>query len=36
MKPELESMVDDNEEPSLIAAAEQCAIVHKYAGAFSF
>jgi hypothetical protein len=34
MKPELESMVDDNEAPSLIVAAEQYATVHKYTGAF--
>lgn len=34
MKPELETMVDDNEAPSLIVAAEQYATVHKYAGAF--
>lgn len=27
-------MVDDNEAPSLIVAAEQYATVHKYAGAF--
>lgn len=34
MKPELESMVDDNEAPSLTVAAEQYATVHKYTGAF--
>jgi hypothetical protein len=34
MKPELESMVDDNEAPSLTVAAEQYATVRKYTGAF--
>ena len=34
MKPELESMVDDNEAPPLTVAAEQYATVHKYTGAF--
>ena len=34
MKPELESMVDDNEAPPLTVAAEQYATVHKYIGAF--
>ncbi|GGG17419.1 hypothetical protein GCM10010924_53150 [Rhizobium wenxiniae] len=34
MKPELETMVDDNEAPSLIVATERYATVHKYAGAF--
>ncbi|ANV25347.1 Tn3 family transposase [Rhizobium pusense] len=34
IKPELESMVDDNEAPSLIVAAEQYSTVHKYVGAF--
>lgn len=33
MKPELESMVDDNEAPALTVAAEQYAAVHKYTGA---
>lgn len=34
MKPELESMVEDNEASPLALAAEQYATVHKYAGAF--
>ncbi len=34
MKPELESMVEDNEASPLTLAAEQYATVHKYAGAF--
>ncbi|MBZ9711556.1 Tn3 family transposase [Mesorhizobium sp. ESP7-2] len=34
MKPELESMVEDNEAAPLALAAEQYATVHKYAGAF--
>ncbi|CUX56936.1 transposase (fragment) [Agrobacterium fabrum str. J-07] len=34
MKPELESMVEDNEAPPLTVAAEQYATVNKYAGAF--
>lgn len=34
MKPELESMVDVNEAPSLTVAAEQYATVYKYAGVF--
>lgn len=34
MKPELESMVEDNEAAPLALAAEQYATVHKYAGSF--
>jgi hypothetical protein len=34
MKPELESMVEDNEASPLALAAEQHATVSKYAGAF--
>ncbi len=34
MKPELDSMVEDNEASPLTLAAEQYATVHKYAGAF--
>jgi hypothetical protein len=34
MKPELESMVEDNEASPLALAAEQYATVSKYAGAF--
>ncbi|MBV1712640.1 MAG: hypothetical protein KUA37_11655 [Desulfomicrobium sp.] len=34
MKPELESMVEDNEASPLTLAAEQYATVNKYAGAF--
>jgi hypothetical protein len=34
MKPELESMVEDNEAPPLTVAAEQYVTVNKYAGAF--
>jgi TnpA family transposase len=34
MKPELESMIEDNEASPLTLATEQYATVHKYAGAF--
>ena len=34
IKPELESMVEDNEASPLTLAAEQYATVNKYAGAF--
>ncbi|MGF7009488.1 hypothetical protein J2X50_005010, partial [Aminobacter sp. BE322] len=34
MKPELESMVEDNEAPPLVVAGEQYATVGKFAGAF--